>query len=199
VARILRRLFHWDSFCGIDLYRVRDRLPAGRVAQNKTLVNDLLHIGRGGRGVFEFDPCDHEEGQGGQLTEQKLINYMHGTGLIYVLVFSGTLCVFGVWEMAVSLLVGGVISLLNFRGLDQILRIIFSPDGWFSSSGSAAKGMVYLSFFVRFGLIVLAVGFLAYFDRIHLVGMLLGLSAALFAIVSTVLIQFDFLTGKSST
>jgi hypothetical protein len=90
------------------------------------------------------------------------------------------------WQFTVGVLVGGSLTILNFRLLQNSIRGIFQTQ----SNTFAFK------FFLRYLIIGLAVCFFYFTEIISITGILVGISSFVAALMLEAIIQFYFVITK---
>ena len=92
-------------------------------------------------------------------------------------------------RFSLGILLGGVISIVNFHWLERDLRSVFQR----LSEGS--KSSVFLKYFIRFAVTATVLYFIISADIVDIIGLLVGLSLVMFNIVLTVVMAY---TKKNS-
>lgn len=100
--------------------------------------------------------------------------------------------------MGLGILSGGTLAVLNLRGLGWILGLAFRPGFGESENPKGSAGLVYVSFIVRYGLLIPLLGALVYFRWVHPLGIVIGLGSVLVAFGATIVKSYDFLSGKTA-
>lgn len=90
------------------------------------------------------------------------------------------------WQFTVGILVGGSLTLINFRLLQNSIRGIFQTQ----SNAFAFK------FFLRYLIIGLAVSFFYFTEIVSITGILVGISSFVAALMLEAIIQFYFVITK---
>jgi hypothetical protein len=91
------------------------------------------------------------------------------------------------WQWTAGILVGGSLAMLNFRMLQNSVRGLFR-----SASNSFA-----ILFFLRYVAIGLVVLLFYYLKAISMLGILLGISSFVIALMTEAIIQFYFVITKN--
>lgn len=87
-------------------------------------------------------------------------------------------------RFSLGVLLGGLISIVNFHWLDRDLRSVFH----LLSDGS--KSSVYFKYFIRFVVTAVVLYFIISADSVDVVGLLVGLSLVVINIVFTVVMAY---------
>jgi len=101
-----------------------------------------------------------------------------GNWLIFGVLAAGA-SVLAPGKPAVSVIVGGLIALINFRLLQRsVCRAMLRKQ---ASGVSAAVGRILLKYYLKLGVTAVALGFLVHYQLVEFFGLLVGLSAVVIA------------------
>jgi hypothetical protein len=90
--------------------------------------------------------------------------------------------IFAPFKLALGVLLGGLISILNFYWMEHSLRRVFEKN-----TGNV-KASVVFKYFIRLALIAIILYFLISSDFVNIIGLVIGLSVMVITIVATVII-----------
>ncbi len=90
--------------------------------------------------------------------------------------------IFAPFKCALGVLVGGLISIVNFHGMERGLR------GVFEKSSANVKGPVLIKYYIRLALTGVVLYFLIAYDTVNVIGLIIGLSVVVINIGVTTII-----------
>lgn len=100
-------------------------------------------------------------------------------GVVFALLTGGAL-LWGSASAALSVVVGGVIALANFKLMQRAITKTLTPQ----ARASLAMGSMLLKYYLRFAVTVLVLGVLISQGMVEPVGLLLGLSVVVITIIT---------------
>ncbi len=100
--------------------------------------------------------------------------------LLILALLGGGAFVVAPWRAAVSVLVGGVIALVNFRVLEKSIYRALLPRG--PKSGGSVMGRALVKYYLRFALTALVIFILVRQGWVEPLGLLVGLSVVVLSI-----------------
>lgn len=101
--------------------------------------------------------------------------------IILAVIFIPSLC-FAHYKFALGVLIGGLISIVNFYWMEKSLR------GAFGKKAGSVKGAIMAKYFLRLALTGVVLYFLISHDTVHVIGLVIGLSVVIINIVTLTII-----------
>jgi hypothetical protein len=106
------------------------------------------------------------------------------TWIFLAVVFIPSL-IFGTSKFALGVLLGGIISIINFYWMGHSLR------GAFYKAGGSVKGIVLFKYFIRLLLTAIVLYFLISKEVVNVIGLIIGLSVVVLTVVFTVITTYS--------
>jgi hypothetical protein len=106
------------------------------------------------------------------------------TWIFLAVVFIPSL-IFGTFKFALGVLLGGLISIINFYWMGRSLR------GAFYKTGGSVRGNVVFKYFIRLLLTAIVLYLLISKEVVNIIGLLIGLSVVVLTVVFTVIITYS--------
>lgn len=119
------------------------------------------------------------------LQDDRLLRRIETTNLILTVVVPLGAAVFFSWQIAAGVLLGAVIMAANFQVLKWQLRKAFEAPGLLPS-----KGALFGKYYVRFLATVFVVFTVIYYEWVHPIAFLVGLSLVMVSIIGVGIQQF---------
>jgi hypothetical protein len=95
--------------------------------------------------------------------------------------------IFADWKFTAGVCIGGSLAIINFRMLQNSVRGIFTAE----------SGLFAVKFFLRYVIIGLVVFTFYYLETVPVIGILLGISSFVVALMLEAMIQFYFVIIKN--
>ncbi len=119
------------------------------------------------------------------LQDDRLLHRIETTNLVLMVVVPLGVAVFFSWQMAAGVLLGAVIMAVNFQVLKWQLRKAFGTPG-----RVPGKGALFGKYYLRFLATVFVVFTVIYYQWVHPIAFLLGLSLVMVSIIGVGIQQF---------